>query len=101
MRSLVRIALGVTLLGMIAVGVVACQSGQGEHCQVPSDCESGLTCTSLGFCEVKNVLPIDAASEVDGAPDAAGSLPIDATPMPDAPPGPDAPPIDAALPDAT
>ena len=101
MRSLVRIVLGVTLLGMTAAGVVACQSGKGEHCQVPSDCESGLTCTSLGFCQSENDKDAAVTPTADAAPDAAGSLPIDAAPMPDAPPGPDAHPVDAGLPDAT
>jgi hypothetical protein len=99
MRSLVRIVLGVTLLSMVAAGVVACQSGQGEHCQVASDCESGLKCTSLGFCEKNPAGDASVTPDFDAAPDASGSLPIDATPMPDAPPGPDAA-ADARLPDS-
>jgi hypothetical protein len=100
MRSLVRIVLGVTLLSMVAAGVVACQSGKGEHCQVASDCESGLKCTSLGFCEKDNTIDAGVVQTFDAAPDASGSLPIDAATGPDAPPVPDAPTPDAPLPDA-
>ena len=78
----VYVAFALTLLAL-----PACKQGEGERCQVDSDCQSGLVCApSTRTCEhgidephepSPDALPIDAS--IDGGIDA---MPIDA--MPDA-----------------
>lgn len=89
MRSLTRLIVAVALLGF-----AGCKQGEGERCQIDSDCEDGLTCAGDGFCRGEVVGPtIDARVE---GPDAAPGAP-DATPStPDAA----APTVDASPPDA-
>jgi hypothetical protein len=72
----------VVLVSLLAL--VGCKQGQGERCQVDSDCETGLLCApatktceqtaSGGFDASPDAIPIDAG--IDGMPDAE--------PMPDA-----------------
>jgi hypothetical protein len=76
---------------VLTVSLGGCKQGLGEVCQVNSDCESGLVCTTvidqpLQHCAKTNTTDpgIDAA-----APDAT-VLPPDATPL-------DAGPPDAAI----
>ena len=70
----VYLALSLSLLAL-----PACKQGQGERCQVDSDCEEGLLCApatktcehtaSGGFDASPDAIPIDAG--IDGMPDAA------------------------------
>jgi hypothetical protein len=81
-------------LSMSLLALPACKQGQGERCQVDSDCEDGLLCApATKTCEHT------ASGGFDASPDA---IPIDAgiDAMPDAAPMPDAMPdamVDAAL----
>jgi hypothetical protein len=87
MRSLVRVVVGMFLVvGVGAVGVVGCQSGKGEHCQVPSDCESGYVCTTLGFCDTTNTDDTPDAHPSDAREDAAATTADADLTTPDAPP---------------
>ena len=80
MKRLASIAVASLALSLLALGAVAsCMQGEGERCQIQSDCEEGLVCNvGEGVCRKEA---------------AAGS--IDALPPPDAPPDaptrPDAP----------
>ncbi len=97
MRSLVRVVLVVSIALGVALGVVACKLKKGDHCQVDEDCESGLVCSTLGFCDVTKSSTSPDAMPFDARPPAPDSGP-DATPAIDA--AVDARPIDAPLPDA-
>ena len=92
---MLRLSFVLSLLTLLA----ACKQGEGEHCQVDSDCKGSLVCSrNLRVCVVDPGGAVDAAvDEHDAAP--ADAWPIDAPPAPpDAPPAPpDAMPIDAPL----
>ncbi len=119
-----RYALLVGILGLGVLALPSCKQGEGEACQVNSDCKSGLVCcfdseTGKGTCHATCVAPVDAgpdgrvdaepqdaepmdAAPVDAAPvDAApvDGAPVDAAPVDAAPV--DAAPVDAAPVDAT
>jgi hypothetical protein len=84
----------------LAGALFGCKQGEGEYCQIPSDCQDGLDCNpSTNVCEGSSTPTIDASL---GGPDAAvpdaGAVTIDAGGTVDAIPIlPDAP---AATPDA-
>jgi len=85
MRSVRLAALAVVL------ALTACRQGEGERCQVDSDCEEGLVCTGrTRTCEHSaasprdaspDAEPIDAMGPVDAAVDAAPDAMIDAGPV--------------------
>jgi hypothetical protein len=81
-----RIALPIVLLILLAGGVtvlLGCKQGEGERCQVNSDCESGLQCnqgTKPPSCQ-KTVGGGVAATVPDFDIDAP---PVDAIDAPDA-----------------
>ena len=54
------VALG--FVGLIAVGASACKQGEGERCQVQSDCGEGLLC----------VLPLSGNAQVGGICEKSG-----------------------------
>ena len=78
-------------LALALAAAAGCKQGEGDRCQIDSDCESGLTCSTNGKC-TGAVHPADAAPRIDSPapPDASN---IDAAPI-------DAGPPDAAPPDA-
>jgi len=90
----------VVFVAVVAMGaaftVSACKQGDGERCQVESDCESGLTCTTLGFCGSTTIDLFDAAPAFDAR--VSSGTDADTTPTIDA--GLDATPADAAPSDA-
>ena len=71
-----RLAVAVVAFAALAAGMVAsCKQGEGERCQVESDCASGLVCNqATGLCQSTqggadgNIQP-DANTTIDG-PDA-------------------------------
>lgn len=67
--------------------LVACKQGEGESCQIDSDCKGSLVCSrNLRICVVDPGEEMDAAgAAIDAAP--ADAWPIDGGP-PDAPPVP-------------
>jgi hypothetical protein len=74
----------------------SCKQGEGEICQVDSDCESGLKCSRVLD---QNVQHCTKNTDVGGDDDAGtidapvpDATPLDGTPAPDAGP-PDATPI--------
>ena len=74
-------ALGAAVL----LALTGCSQGEGDRCEVDSDCSGGLTCdlsnTSFGICR---------SNTTTTAPDAAQTIDV-AAPKPDVPP-PDAAP---------
>lgn len=52
--------LGVGLLVAGGISIAACKQGDGERCQVQSDCDNGLVCTGEGLCKTVNAGQIDA-----------------------------------------
>ncbi|HEU0034565.1 MAG TPA: hypothetical protein VFQ53_28270 [Kofleriaceae bacterium] len=77
-RRFVAVPLFLATTALLAVGIVSCKQGEGERCQVDSDCDTGLVC---------NQATQQCAGETAGGIDA--TVP-DGTDAPDAPP--DAPP---------
>jgi len=72
----------------VAAGMTSCKQGDGDRCQVQSDCSGGLICNqATGTCQSTtsgadgNISP-DA--RVDGGPDAAADAAVDADTTPDA-----------------
>jgi hypothetical protein len=86
MTSLVRVALVVSIALGALLGMAACKSGQGERCQIKDDCESGLVCTNLGFCDTNSPdntpdgSPPDARPPADGGIDGAIDASVDGAP---------------------
>lgn len=79
-------------------GLSGCKQGLGDRCELDSDCESGLRCSSgtTRVCENPSQVVVDASTDLGDARNIAdarfipdGGLP----PVPDA--RPDAPPADA------
>lgn len=55
----------------IAGGIASCKQGEGQRCQVNSDCEDGLVCnTGEGVCRTTEGSQLDAEAPPDAAPDA-------------------------------
>ena len=78
-----------------------CSQGEGDVCQIDSDCEDGLECNAgTQRCQMRGRIGVDAAPpRSDAAPsDAAVDPPFDAAPFDAA--VSDAAPLDAALPAA-
>jgi hypothetical protein len=80
----------VTLALLLAVGAAGCKSGEGERCQITTDCEDGLVCAESTDTCVESVsgggdggidAPIDA-SEADAM--VIDAMVIDAVPEIDA-----------------
>jgi hypothetical protein len=58
-------------LVLIALVVAACKQGKGDRCQVNSDCQDGLICSSAtGTCSGGTSTGIDATVPADAAVDA-------------------------------
>jgi hypothetical protein len=101
--SLMR-SLGLSLL--LVLSLAACKQGEFETCQIDSDCDDGLECTTIG--SHGECRPIGGSQGDGGIPavdaldgDAAGDIDaqtIDASPIDAA--AADAAPIDASPPDA-
>ncbi len=65
------LAVALPLLGVMA----SCKQGEGQRCQVQSDCEDGLTCNvGEGVCRATSTSAVDALPP----PDAAIDAPVDA-----------------------
>jgi hypothetical protein len=82
---MLRLAFAIAALASLA----ACKQGEGEACQVDSDCKGSLVCSrNLRICVVDPGDEVDAGGvEHDAAP--ADAWPVDAGPAPlDAPPEP-------------
>jgi hypothetical protein len=62
------------LAAAVTAGVASCKQGEGERCQVKSDCDSGLVCNqATGTCQTTsgNVDgQISPDARVDAGPDA-------------------------------
>ncbi len=100
MRSLVRVVVVAVVAMGASLAITACKQGSGERCQVDTDCEGDLTCTTLGFCGTDNDNPIDAGEAFDARPDAADE-PDAAAADAAADAATDAAPIDAVVFDAS
>lgn len=72
---------------VLALSVFGCKQGEGETCQIDTDCKDGLDCVleNTNFVCRKP----GGGSDIDAGPD------FDATPTPDASIAPDAAPVDA------
>ena len=47
-------------LGVYALIAIACQSSEGERCQVDADCSGGLKCNvAKNVCQGTNNMPLD------------------------------------------
>jgi hypothetical protein len=55
------------LSGVIYVG---CKEGEGDRCQIDSDCKSGTCNKAEGICSTTNTSSVDAMGQPDAAPDA-------------------------------
>lgn len=106
----------VLFAGLAGLGAYGCAQGEGERCEIASDCESSLICevtAGNGICRARGSANIgaDAAGGSGGtdavvsAPDAAVDARVDArqdvgsdVATPDAPNAPDVPaaPVDVA-----
>lgn len=75
---------------VLTVSLGACKQGLGEVCQVNSDCESGLVCTTVIDQPLQHCAKTNTTDPgIDAAPADAAVVPPDAIPTPDAGP-PDA-----------
>lgn len=89
-----------TLLAAVALSLVGCKQGDGEVCDVDSDCETGLTCCgggSAGLPMMRRGIcqpPADMCRVVDAGPGR------DSGPERDGGPGPDGGTTDAGGGDA-
>jgi hypothetical protein len=97
MRSFLRSIRLVGALTLVLAGLAGCKQGEGERCQIDSDCEEGLICsTSNSTCVPKGVTT-DAGPTIDAPPATTPDAGIPDAGAPDATPAtPDA----ADLPDA-
>jgi hypothetical protein len=82
-----------TLLAALALSLVGCKQGEGEVCDVNSDCETGFSCCGGGEPLVRGLCQPEADECADRVMD-AGPTP-DAGPPRDAGSPPDAGPADA------
>ncbi|RMH40446.1 MAG: hypothetical protein D6689_13800 [Deltaproteobacteria bacterium] len=92
-------ALALSLVALAAAP--ACKQGEGQRCEIDSDCEDGLIC-SPGPGGQSVCVPDTSGTPVDAAPKPMPDASADAAPSDAAPPdaGVDAAPPDAAPPDA-
>jgi hypothetical protein len=86
MHHIPRSLPGLALLGLLALG---CAQGEGDRCQVTSDCASGLECQNGDTGNGKCVRP-GTSSGNDAAPDTVAKPSPDAAPDSVATPVPDA-----------
>jgi hypothetical protein len=57
------------VLVALLVGVVGCKQGKGDRCQVNSDCQDNLVCsTATGTCTGEETTGIDATVPPQDAP---------------------------------
>lgn len=79
MKKSAMIVSAVLGLGLMVVGgVAACKQGEGERCQVESDCDEGLLCTGEGVCKTVESGQQDAQildAPIDAPVDAAVDAP--------------------------
>ncbi len=91
----------------LVCAVASCKQGQGERCQLDSDCESGLKCVTgasqsvppEGQCEPSGFTTQDAGPDTAPQQDAQADVQADTAVQQDA--APDAPAGDAAADAAT
>jgi len=78
-KRFVAIAVSSLALSLLVLGGVAsCKQGEGERCQIQSDCAEGLTCNvGEGVCR-KNV---EGDIQAEPPPDAPGDAAPDARPI--------------------
>lgn len=58
---------------LVCVGYVGCKEGDGNRCQVNSDCSSHQCNTAEGLCSTEDMSSVDALGQPDAPPaDAAG-----------------------------
>jgi hypothetical protein len=76
------ISLAAALLGaaLLLIGTVAsCKQGEGQRCQVQSDCEDGLQCNvGEGVCRAVLSGDVDALPPPDAPPNSSIDGPVDA-----------------------
>jgi hypothetical protein len=77
-------------LVLALASAAGCKQGEGERCEVPSDCSSGLTCRisptlADGICTAGSggAEPIPDAAPPAATPDSGGTAPDQAAPAPD------------------
>lgn len=76
---------------VLTLSLGACKQGLGDVCQVNSDCESGLVCTTVANQTLQHCAKTDTGNpDIDAAPADADTTPPDAA-------APDAGPPDAAI----
>jgi hypothetical protein len=90
------------LSGLLLAGLSACKQGLGDRCQLDSDCESGLRCStgSNMICENPALVVPDASTDLRDArtiPDAAFRPDAGPPSIPDAVVRPDAASADGPL----
>lgn len=79
-----RLLLAAVSIAALAGLVAACESGEGERCQLDSDCKPGLVCNqaTAECASSTSALPIDATvpdlMDAEQDPDAPIDAPIDA-----------------------
>jgi hypothetical protein len=72
----VSIAASLGLLLLALGGIASCKQGEGERCQLQSDCEEGLTCNlGEGVCRRNVEGALDAQLPPDAPADAAVDAP--------------------------
>lgn len=106
--SLRSIGLSVVVALALFSFATGCKQGEGERCQIASDCEDGLICARMGtggtelFCQRSGTAPtIDASPVIDSGPPAdAGVTPDAAADANVTDAAPDAAVNDAAVTDA-
>ncbi len=81
---------------LLVLSLFGCKQGEGERCQIDSDCKDGLDCVVEGIEDNK----VCRRNAIDAGPDFDAAPTTDATPGPDAPPPVDAGAVDAAAVDA-
>jgi len=65
----------------IVGGAASCKQGEGQRCQIPSDCEEGLQCNiGEGVCRAVISGELDALPPPP-LPDAPVDAPVDAAPV--------------------
>ena len=75
-RSISIAVASLALLLLVIGGIASCKQGEGERCQVTTDCEEPLTCSvGEGVCRESATTDIDAEPPPDAATDAADAMP--------------------------
>lgn len=76
----------VVAVGLSALLVLGCKQGEGERCQVTSDCEDGLICNEATSTCLESSTGTGTDGGIDAVSDAAidAAVDLDATPAVDA-----------------